>query len=45
MGILIKNIIEKLILPHQTVGDPDFETTLPLTEVVTAIFYGLKTGC
>lgn len=45
MGILNKDTIETWILPHLTIGIRGFETTVPLTEVVSAIFYRLKTGC
>jgi hypothetical protein len=34
MGILSKSTIEKWILPHLTVGERVFETTVPLTEIV-----------
>lgn len=45
MGILSKSTIEKWILPHLTIGERGFETTVPLIEVVGAIFHRLKTGC
>lgn len=45
MGILSKSTIEKWILPHLTIGERGFETTVPLIEVVKAIFHRLKTGC
>lgn len=45
MGIHSKSTVEKWILPHLTVGERGFETTVPLTEVVECIFYRLKTGC
>jgi transposase len=45
MGILNKDTIETWILPHLSTGIRGFETTVPLTEVVSAIFYRLKTGC
>jgi len=45
MGILSKSTIEKWILPHLTIGQRGFETTVPLTEIVECIFYRLKTGC
>lgn len=45
MGILNKSTIERWILPHLTIGERGFETTVPLAEVVKAIFHRLKTGC
>jgi transposase len=45
MGILNKYTIETWILPHLSIGTRGFETTVPLTEIVSAIFYRLKTGC
>jgi transposase len=45
MGILNKSTIETWILPHLTVGERGFETTVPLIEVVDAILHRLKTGC
>jgi transposase len=45
MGIISKDMIEKWILPHLPVGSRGFETTVPLTEIVECILYGLKTGC
>lgn len=45
MGIISKYTIETYILPHLTVGQRGFETTVPLTEIVEAIFHRLKTGC
>jgi len=45
MGIISKDMIEKWILPHLTVGTRGFETRVPLTEIVDCIFYRLKTGC
>jgi transposase len=45
MGILSKDMIEKWILPHLTVGSRGFETSVPLTEIVACIFHRLKTGC
>jgi transposase len=45
MGILSKDMIEKWILPHLTVGSRGFETTAPLTEIVECILHRLKTGC
>lgn len=44
-GILNKSTIEKWILPHLTIAERGFETTVPLTEVVKAIFHRLKIGC
>jgi transposase len=45
MGIISKDMIEKWILPHLTMGKRGFETTVPLTEIVECIFHRLKTGC
>jgi transposase len=45
MGILSKSTIEKWILPHLTVGERGFETTVPLIEIVECILHRLKTGC
>lgn len=45
MGIMNKDMIEKWILPHLTIGERGFETTVPLAEIVDCIFYRLKTGC
>ncbi len=45
MGMLSKNTIEKWIIPHLSVGSRGFEPTVPLVELVEAIFYRLKTGC
>ena len=45
MGIVSKSTIEKWILPHLTIGERGFETTVPLIEVVECIFHRLKTGC
>lgn len=45
MEILNKDTIETWILPHLTIGTRGFETIVPLTEIVLAIFYRLKTGC
>lgn len=45
MGILNKSTIEKWILPHLTVGERGFETTVPLIEIVECILHRLKTGC
>ncbi|WP_323699022.1 transposase [Arcicella gelida] len=43
--MLSKNTIEKWIIPHLSVGSRGFEPTVPLVELVEAIFYRLKTGC
>ncbi len=43
--MLSKNIIEKWIIPHLSVGSRGFEPTVPLVELVEAIFHRLKTGC
>lgn len=45
MGIMNKDMVEKWVLPHLTVGTRGFETRAPLTEIVECIFYRLKTGC
>lgn len=45
MGIISKDTIETYILPHLTIGQRGFETTVPLSEIVEAIFHRLKTGC
>lgn len=45
MGIPNKYTIETWILPHLTVGTRGFDPTVPLTEIVEAIFYRMKTGC
>lgn len=45
MGIISKAMIETWILPHLTIGQRGFETTVPLMEVVECIFHRLKTGC
>lgn len=45
MGTVDKAMIETWILPHLTIGQRGFETTVPLTQVVECIFYRLKTGC
>lgn len=45
MGILNKSTIEKWILPHLTIGERGFETTVPLIEIVECILHRLKTGC
>lgn len=45
MGILNKSTIEKWILPHLTVGERGFATTVPLIEIVECILHRLKTGC
>jgi transposase len=44
MGIMSKDMIEKWIIPHLTVGERGFETTVPLVEIVECIFHRLKTG-
>ncbi len=38
MGILSKSTIEKWILPHLTVGERGFETTVQLFRIVECIF-------
>ena len=45
MGVLKKDIIETWILPYLTVGSRGFEPTVPVEEIINAIFYRLKTGC
>lgn len=45
MGIFSKDIIEKWIIPHLSVGERGFEPTVPIDEIIDAIFYRLKTGC
>lgn len=45
MGIISKAMIERWILPHLTIGQRGFDTTVPLTEVVECILHRLKTGC
>ena len=45
MGILSKDMIETWILPHLTVGSRGFEPTVPIEEIINAIFHRLKTGC
>ncbi len=45
MRMLSKNTIEKWIIPHLSVGSRGFEPTVPLSELVEAILYRLKTGC
>jgi transposase len=45
MEIMNKDMIEKWILPHLTIGERGFETTVALSEIVECIFYRLKTGC
>lgn len=45
MGIMSKDMIEKWILPHLTVGERGFEPTAPLLEIVECIFHRLKRGC
>ena len=45
MGIVSKDIIEKWIIPHLTVGERGIEPTVPIDEILNAIFHRLKTGC
>ena len=45
MGIPDKNTIEKWIVPHLSTGRRGFAPKVPLSEIVTAILYRLKTGC
>ena len=45
MRMLSKNTIQKWIIPHLSVGSRIFEPTVPLSELVEAILYRLKTGC
>lgn len=44
MLILNKSTIEKWILPHLTIGERGFDTTVPLVEKVECILHRLKTG-
>lgn len=41
MEIIDKSMIETWILPHLTIGQRGFETTVSLTEVVGCIFHRL----
>ncbi|WP_323328694.1 transposase [Arcicella gelida] len=43
--MLSKTTIEKWIIPYLSVGSSDFEPTIPLSELIEAILYRLKTGC
>lgn len=45
MGTVDKGTIEELILPHLSKGKRGFKSKIPLSGVVMAIFYRLKTGC
>ena len=45
MSVLSKDIIEKWIIPHLIVGSRGPKIKVPMTEIVEAIFYRLKTGC
>lgn len=45
MVTMSKDMIEKWILPHLTVGERGFEPTVPIIEIEECIFYRLKTGC
>lgn len=45
MGILDKSTIEQWIIPHLSKGRRGFSTTVPVSNIVLAIFYRLKTGC
>lgn len=45
MGIVSKDIMEKWIIPYLSVGERGFEPTVPINEIVDAIFHRLKTGC
>lgn len=45
MGILNKDTIDNYILPHLTIGERGFETTVPHHEIVWCILHRLKTGC
>lgn len=45
MGILDKNTIEQWIIPHLSKGKRGFASTVPISDIVLAIFYRLKTGC
>ena len=45
MEILNKNTIEKYIVPYLLKGKRGFKSKIPVTAVVCAILYRLKTGC
>lgn len=45
MEIISKDIIEQWILPHLPKNKRGFSSRVPLTEIVSCIFYRLKTGC
>ena len=45
MRILSKDIIEKWILPHLSVGIRSFSIGVSLEELVECILHRLKTGC
>jgi transposase len=45
LGTIDKDTIEKLIVPYLSKGKRGFKAKTPLSEIVMAIFYRLKTGC
>ena len=45
IGTIDKDMIEKCIIPHLVKGKRGFAPTVPLTSIVSAILYRLKTGC
>ena len=45
MSVPSKDIIEKWIIPHLTLGSRSPQISVPLTELVESIFHRLKTGC
>ena len=45
MGVLSKDTIETWIVPHLTIGTRGPQPTVPLYQLVDAMFYRLKTGC
>lgn len=45
MGTVDKGTIDELIVPHLSKGKRGFKSKIPLSGVVLAIFYRLKTGC
>ena len=45
MEILSKDMIERWILPHLSLGKRGFDSKVPIYEIVMLILYKLKTGC
>jgi transposase len=45
MEILNKDMIERLILPHLTLGKRGVDSKVPLYQIVMLILYKLKAGC